>query len=348
MADHINKNELIRRMKILVDAVIPALADHTKTRQEMEDLVFPQGHPARAAVRWKPESEIYVSYMSFITWMALNDFNRRHDLTTDLNSFRRDKAKYQSRRARPRDPAISVLDQLGDIFIRRTGKVLLTSITKKKVIIEPNVEGVEATGVKEPDPVKVNISGFPIYDFDGKSSGEIGKGGGADVLLEYSPEMFGPHGTGGLRGPGTNPDEALFHELIHAHRDTEGISMSLAVSGKYFNLEEFVAVVITNIYLSEKKQSRLRDNEKDFSILQQPDKFLDNVQHISPEPRALLDVFRWKQPQYFWRMAQIDPSIAAFNPIRQLYLEKTRIVDWAVDAIQTTFGPLSRVKDLIP
>jgi hypothetical protein len=60
----------------------------------------------------------------------------------------------------------------------------------------------------------------------------------------------------GTNNRGFLPDEVLFHELLHAHRGSLGLSLNGAsrLGGglfRYGKEEEFLAIVITNIYVSD-------------------------------------------------------------------------------------------------
>src|SRR5262245_1579662 len=46
---------------------------------------------------------------------------------------------------------------------------------------------------------------------------------GGDSRLLHTKYMWGPTGTAGAWGPGSNPDETLFHELVHGARHVKGI-----------------------------------------------------------------------------------------------------------------------------
>jgi hypothetical protein len=147
-----------------------------------------------------------------------------------------------------------------------------------------------------------------------RKSGNIAKGTGtgSDSEIYFSPERLRPG------GPGFNPDEILFHEMVHAVRDTQGASTSGYKLGEgYDNAEEFAAVVTTNVYMSEKKQTALRADHGR-GTLQQPEKFLDSPQVPAPGARGLLSMFRLRQPRLFASLAAIDRGTAAFNPFRQL------------------------------
>ena len=89
----------------------------------------------------------------------------------------------------------------------------------------------------------------------------------------------------------------------------------------YDNAEEFAAILVTNVYLSEKKRTQLRANHS-HGVLSDPDKFLDSPRVPVPGTRGLLGIFRLRQPELLAALAAIDRSIAAFNPFRQ-FAEET-------------------------
>src|SRR5262249_51922405 len=56
-------------------------------------------------------------------------------------------------------------------------------------------------------------------------------------------------------GPGSAPDEVLLHELVHSLREMEGHLNQVPTTGTnlaYENIEEYLAVLVTNIYVSER------------------------------------------------------------------------------------------------
>ena len=55
---------------------------------------------------------------------------------------------------------------------------------------------------------------------------------------------------------------------------------------------------------------------KGHQYLDHPEKFLDNAQNINLSPRMLLERFRLNQASLFQLLADIDPSQAWFNPVR--------------------------------
>lgn len=79
----------------------------------------------------------------------------------------------------------------------------------------------------------------------------------------YTPYLQGPCGhlwTDVTLNRGMLPHEVLFHELVHALRDAAGHGTSLApltggLAG-YRNTEELIAVVVTNIFMTDPSNAR--------------------------------------------------------------------------------------------
>jgi hypothetical protein len=171
--------------------------------------------------------------------------------------------------------------------------------------------------------------GFPVRDSDGTIVSGMGRGTGkgSSVTIDYSPEMFGPSGSAHFSGPASDPDEVLCHELVHAGRQMQGKSHRKAVDGYYDNEEEFVSIVVTNIYLSEKKQTKLRGSHSSFKkwegdkivarrhdLLPHPERFLQNPQGISPPPKELMEKIRYRQPKLWHALVKLKKPV--FNPPR--------------------------------
>jgi hypothetical protein len=162
-----------------------------------------------------------------------------------------------------------------------------------------------------------------------------GKGTGSDSLIFLTPERLD------VSGPGGAPDETLFHELVHAVRDTQGVSaVGFSMKKGFDNAEEFAAIVATNVYLSEKKQTLLRANHGS-RVLHDPDKFLDSPRVPPPGARGLLTLFRLNQRRFFDALAKIDRKTAAFNPFRQL-AEETIKANQAHEAKMRAFDRANR------
>jgi hypothetical protein len=86
-----------------------------------------------------------------------------------------------------------------------------------------------------------------------------GTGTGSDATVRYTPSMWGF----GVKGacakyasgaPGASPSLVLFHELSHAYRAARGAKFPRPTIGSsifYDNMEEFFAVVLTNVLATD-------------------------------------------------------------------------------------------------
>ena len=105
----------------------------------------------------------------------------------------------------------------------------------------------------------------------------------------------------------------------------KGIVHSKAVDSNYVNEEEFVAIVVANVYLSEKKQRFLRATHafhdrritryvvgQKTDVLPDPEKFLDNPQKMSPPPYQLLEKIRVRQRTLWdpWATSNRQPPLS--------------------------------------
>jgi len=93
-----------------------------------------------------------------------------------------------------------------------------------------------------------------------------------------------------------------------------GVSDKKIVTRGYGDQEEYIAVVLTNIYMSEKGQ-RVFAGSHGSKILQGLDLefFLDNSQHVNLSPMQLLDNFRWSQPAFYKALADLPPERPKYN-----------------------------------
>ena len=85
-----------------------------------------------------------------------------------------------------------------------------------------------------------------------------GTGAGSNVVIRFSPTMFGFGATGACASfagaPGASPSQVLFHELAHACRSAAGAfnrRPTIAGSASYTNMEEFFAVVLSNVLIAD-------------------------------------------------------------------------------------------------
>jgi hypothetical protein len=164
---------------------------------------------------------------------------------------------------------------------------------------------------------------------DGELRASSGYGVGTNAQVLFSPGIF--ESSGQITGPGSLPDEALFHELVHALRMMRGVQTVLPVNQNYHDEEEYLAIVLSNVYLSEKRQTVFRgaerifindDNKYNTIPLRQPENFLDNAQGVTMSPMVLIERMRLSMPKLYCAFANITPDSAAFNPVREF--EKRR------------------------
>src|SRR5207342_856269 len=90
-----------------------------------------------------------------------------------------------------------------------------------------------------------------LVDYSEAGNSKIGTGEGSDAVIEFTQEIWRGEA---MRPPSDAPDEVLFHEMVHASRTMRGVSDRKTASRRYGDEEEYIAVVLTNIYMSEKGQ----------------------------------------------------------------------------------------------
>jgi hypothetical protein len=86
----------------------------------------------------------------------------------------------------------------------------------------------------------------------------VGTGTGSDSIVNYTPGIFATATSGA--GPGGMADEILLHEMVHGLRQMMGRWVRERVNGNpgMDNHEEFTAIVISNVYRSERGIPRSR------------------------------------------------------------------------------------------
>lgn len=158
-------------------------------------------------------------------------------------------------------------------------------------------------------------------------------GGGRQGIVRYSPTTFSLHGacpaTTSVNNRGLYWDEILFHELVHVFRGVSGKFSQQPVFGglsKYTDTEEFYAVLLTNIYISDrtnKIKSGLRRDHKGFHALEpklaQPWGFFTS----GTQTFGLIQRFVTDNPGISVRLAN-DVATAPFNPIADYYADRDR------------------------
>jgi hypothetical protein len=139
----------------------------------------------------------------------------------------------------------------------------------------------------------------------------------------------GEKGTGG-----SEPDVVLYHELAHVTRMIRGQMTGVKVEGRpeFGDIEEYLSVVLANIYMSEKGQdARLRGfyghpkhPPKDWGVMKDPDGFYGNNDGLSMPPSQLMETFKLTQGQFYQDLAVL-PTPPKFNPVRTHFKLSQRI-----------------------
>jgi Effector protein len=116
-------------------------------------------------------------------------------------------------------------------------------------------------------------------------------------------------------GPGGTTDEILMHEMLHTYRRVNGtfIGKAFSKTEKDFDtVEEIFAIVLTNIYISEKGKPLLRKDHQGFNVLPQQWTTSDGIMRDH-------DYNEWISK--FWNTdnalaSKLSHSTAPFNPFR--------------------------------
>jgi Effector protein len=145
----------------------------------------------------------------------------------------------------------------------------------------------------------------------------FGTGRGTNSVIWYTPGMFTEERR--PSGPGWQPDEVLFHELVHATRDMRGVMNDMPVNKGYDNLEEYLAEVLTNIYLSDKGQTVFSGNHGGSVILRgaDADNFLHNSQKVDVPPTMLIQNLKDYQLSFYQGLVGLPAWRPKYNWVKQ-------------------------------
>lgn len=136
----------------------------------------------------------------------------------------------------------------------------------------------------------------------------------ADSFMRQEAAIMNPAKFGGVA---MEADVVLFHELVHAVRRLKGVTDRTPTrTSDYVNLEEFTAVLVTNIAISEKNQlASLRYSERTFIAIPAQYKtsagFLRNTEHADLVRRIIA-----RDPILSREIAN-SPHANPFNPFRR-------------------------------
>lgn len=148
------------------------------------------------------------------------------------------------------------------------------------------------------------LNGHPLTDRTGKVQG-VGTGKGIDCVVNYNANA--PCAS----QPGTPPDERLLHELVHAFRIMAGRTHPAPILNEpeIGNYEEFMAILVTNIYRSVQRRPGVRKDHRSHEPL--GGKIADPERYQERFGNYLLS-FYIEHPDMFQSLAEAD---AVWNPI---------------------------------
>lgn len=215
----------------------------------------------------------------------------------------------------------------------RTGSAVTQAIAmgKKNLIIRPYSAADRASArfnayATEKNPDTSTIKGGHWQDTAGGR--HRGLGGGSDSFIHFSSSTWAAFEKQ-RRGhhSGASPDEVLLHEMVHALRMLIGMSESVALGHLYDDEEEFFAILIANIYVSElNRRDDLRSDHHGF-------RRLSENQDTSEEflPKADTNDYRYRlvrklvmqEPFLCMNLANVPGT---FNPIRRYFDLQTSAV----------------------
>lgn len=153
----------------------------------------------------------------------------------------------------------------------------------------------------------------------GRSTGK-----GADVQMYYSPDLFATKvgGEGCSKGAfGSLADEILLHELVHALRFMQGRVNPIPTEDhlkRYTTHEEFLAIVVANVYISAKPSLQLRADHHGHARLR--DSLSTSAGFLSdPGNLHLMNIYNLVWRPTFQDLARVGwDTFPAFNPFREL------------------------------
>jgi hypothetical protein len=156
-------------------------------------------------------------------------------------------------------------------------------------------------------------------------------------LVSFSPEKFAVTACAAKRTGAAAPElhETLFHELVHAFRqvshwrragitDLQRIKHDAPLIGglrKHDNLEEFIAVLVTNIYRSANGKRVLRASHHGFGAMDDDLAGSFAFYQAGAQVFPLIDEFCTNNKGFTRMLAKVD---APFNPIRAYYRDPDR------------------------
>lgn len=233
-----------------------------------------------------------------------------------LHRYRKDAADYRSKVARQFAPLPGML----------SGQALLAEIGRSRHVArfvpnwnidDPlNADATPRASLRsDRDDEEDAVAAGVRFTYEGRR--RVGTGRGSNSRVRYTPELWGPGRAANSQADADQPDVVIFHELVHAARQMRGLQETNGADdyGDYDTLEEFLAIVVANIYMSERGLKGLLGGHDD-KKLKNPDKFLND-----PLARRTMAHFKATQREFFDALAAIEERRAPFNPPRQYEVE---------------------------
>jgi Effector protein len=226
------------------------------------------------------------------------------------------------------------LDNIEKILVKidstKTGQVLVKHISNntKRLTIKPLTNIIEINAFAKAEN---NVFGFKkaFHYVEVRKGNKVkivrveGKGLGTNVDIFFIPETFEANTPffSTVTGAGVQTDETLFHEMIHALRMMLGVFNKNVMRDDYDDVDEFVAILIANIYLSE-QQKDLRLDHKVFN--RQSRKRSDsNGKKFYEEYKVEIKELCTDMPSFTRDLLGI---YCEFNPILEYYLDTAQSI----------------------
>jgi hypothetical protein len=199
----------------------------------------------------------------------------------------------------------------GPIHGSQTGRVLLDEITQRS-------------------HKDVMISMSALLDFNASTTAGSAAfqasafipGAGAPATIGFNPRTWnGPDTNAGLDPSSLiSPDSVLLHELLHALRQIQGLWLPTRMGNHFDNQEEFLAIMVANLYLSENGNTTrcIADHQRGFHPL-----LLTDSAAFANTYSPQLSRFKMDMSGRFWD--GLCGVRCAFNPIRAYQAQYDRM-----------------------
>jgi len=148
-------------------------------------------------------------------------------------------------------------------------------------------------------------------------------GGATDSLLRFEPIAWGNTPTATI-DPGKHfrSDDVLLHEMFHALRQMRGLFAATPMGEAFHFVEEFYAIMVTNMYVSEvgRPESRRADHLLPFDRLYEKPTgpFVDTDVDFFIRHKAEVDAMIKQMPDFCAPLGEINNPLP-WNPIKKAW-----------------------------